>query len=148
MTNRKHIVILILCLTVIVAIVMVWDKPSISQYEDSFGFSLGNTKVRVIDYYHHPDFRDSISIYRVSVTENTDGNIFDDNLMIAGLSSEAEIMLDMAIEVSGNNNFDDLILINKGNCRSTVLKEKKDGDAELCIIDYGIDSQYLVIWVG
>lgn len=148
MMDLKRRILLIICLIVIVAIVIVWNKPSISQYEDSFGFSLGDTEVKVIDYYHHSDFRDSISIYRIDVIDNSEINIFDENTMIIGLSSEAETLLDMALETSSNSSrFEDLDSINRDDCRLTVLKEK-NGDAELCIINYSVNNQYLVIWVG
>ncbi len=76
MMDLKRKILLIICFIVIVAIVIVWNKPSISQYEDSFGFSLGNTEVKVIDYYHHSDFRDSISIYRIDVIDNSEIKYF------------------------------------------------------------------------
>ena len=147
--DLKRKILLIICLIVIVAIVIVWNKPSISQYEDSFGFSLENTKVKVIDFYHHDDFRDSLTLYRVVVSGETDGSVFDLNKMSDGLSLLAESMLKMAVDsTSENDDFTDLAPIDKDNCKSTVLRSVNGSDANLCVINNGIKDQFIVIWVG
>ena len=147
--DLKRKILLIICLIVIVAIVIVWNKPSISQYEDSFGFSLENTKVKVIDFYHHDDFRDSLTLYRVVVSGETDGSVFDLNKMSDGLSLLAESMLKMAVDsTSENDDFTDFAPIDKDNCKSTVLRSVNGSDANLCVFNNGIKDQFIVIWVG
>ena len=63
-----------ICLAVMAIAISVFHKPSIAQYEDDFGFSLENISVKALGYYHHDDFRDSLTLYRVSVTGDIEGS--------------------------------------------------------------------------
>ena len=77
MIKLRKIIILIICLTVITIVIVTIHKPSIKKYENDFGFSIENVDVNTLDYFHHDDFRDSLSLYRLAVSGDTDGSIFD-----------------------------------------------------------------------
>ena len=147
--RNRAIIVCAICLIVAVAIIATALKPSISQYEEDFGFSLNNVSVKTLDHFHHDDFRDSVTIYRASVSGDIDGSIFDPDKMSDGLLSEAEVMLKMAADqTKEKHNFSDLSSIDPDECKSTVLESaNKETDERLCVIRYGSD-EYLVIWVG
>lgn len=148
MKPLKGIMALVVCLIILFAATAILNKPTISQYEGDFGFSLKNIDVRITDHYHKSHFRDSVALYRVSVKGDTTGTIFDSENMSDGLSPETETMFDMAIEsAKDDKKFADLISINKEKCKSIILKEES-GSAKFCVIDYGAEDQFLVIWVG
>lgn len=125
-------------------------KPSVAQYKDDFGFSLENISVKTLDYYHHDDFRDSLTLYRVSVTGDVEGSIFDRNKMADGLSEEIELLLNDAADLTkGKRGFEDLRSIDLSVCRSIELKDTSNNtDACLYIITYGSEDQFIVIWNG
>ena len=125
-------------------------KPSVAQYEDDFGFSLENISVKTLDYYHHDDFRDSLTLYRVSVTGDVEGSIFDKNKMADGLSEDALALLNEAAELTeGRRDFEDLRSIDLSGCMSIELEDiKNETDACLYIIYYGAGNNYFVIWNG
>ena len=148
MRIKRVLIILISCIA-IAGLLVVVHIPSLSHYEKDFGFALDNISVKILDYYHHDDFRDSLTIYRVVVNGETDGSVFDTNIMSDGLSQPAESMLKMAIEsTSGKDDFKDLASIDTDNCKSNLLDSVNGSDASLCIINYGTTDQFIVIWVG
>ena len=148
-TKQITTIIILICIIVILVIFAFPHKPPVAQFEDDFGFSLGDLSIKTIDYYHHDDFRDSLTIYRISVDGSTAGSIFDTDTMYDGLPEKAEGMLkDAAERTKGNSDFGDLSSIDPAGCRSTVLSDIKGTDACLCIINYGKDDEFLLIWVG
>lgn len=148
MRIKRVLIILIICV-VIAVLLAVFHRPSLSQYENDFGFTLENISVKTLDYYHHDDFRDSLTLYRVVIRGETDGSIFDTNIMADGLSQPAESMLKMAVDsTSEKDDFKDLALIDKDNCKSNVLDSVNGSDSSLCVINYGTKDQFIVIWVG
>ncbi len=147
--TKRIIVVCVICLAVAVLAITVTQKPSVAQYEDDFGFSLENTSVKTLDYYHHDDFRDSLTLYRVSVTGDVGGSIFDRNEMADGLSEDAEVLLGEAADLTeGKGGFEDLSTIDPHSSRSMELEAVNNTDASLYIIYYGEGNDYLVIWNG
>ena len=138
-----------ICLAVAALTITVLHKPSITQYEDDFGLSLEKISVKTLDHYHHDDFRDSLTIYRVSVTGDVGGSIFDRNEMADGLSEDAEVLLGEAADLTeGKGGFEDLRTIDPHSSRSMELETVNNTDAILYIIYYGEGNDYLVIWNG
>lgn len=148
--TKRIIIVIVICLAVAAIAIIVSQKPSVAQYEDDFGFSLENINVKTLDYYHHDDFRDSLTIYRVSVTGDVEGSIFDRNKMAEGLSESAKLLLNEAAKLTeGKRDFEDLKSIDLSGCRSIELEDiKNKTDACLFIIYYGADDQFFVIWNG
>ena len=145
---KRIIIVIVICLVLAAIAITVFNKPSIAQYEDDFDFSLEKISVKTLDHYHHDDFRDSLTIYRVSVTGDIEGSIFDRNTMADGLSEDAEVLLGEAAELTeGKRGFEDLGTMNPHSLRSIEL-EAVNTDASLYIIYYGEDNDYLVIWNG
>ena len=146
--TKRTIIVIVICLAVAALAIIVLHKPSIAQYEDDFDFSLEKISVKTLDHYHHDDFRDSLTIYRVSVTGDIEGSIFDKSKMSEGLSEDAEVLLGEAAELTeGKGGFEDLGTIDQHSLRSMEL-EAVNTDARLYIIYYGEDNDYLVIWNG
>ena len=146
--KKRIIIVIVICLAVAALAITVFHKPSITQYEDDFGFSLGKISAKTLDHYHHDDFRDSLTIYRVNVTGNIEGSIFDRNTMADGLSESAKVLLGEAAELTeGKRGFEDLGTMDPHSLRSIEL-EAVNTDAQLYIIYYGEDNDYLVIWNG
>ena len=148
--NKTKRIVIICAICLVIAAIAYFCKPSVAQYEDDFGFSLENISVKTLDYYHHDDFRDSLTLYRVSVTGDIEGSIFDRNKMADGLSEEALALLNDAAELTeGKRGFEDLKSIDLSDCRYIKLEDKeKKTDACLYIIYYGADDQFFVIWNG
>ena len=147
--KKRIIIVIVICLAVAALAINVLHKPSIAQYEDDFGFSLKKISVKTLDHYHHDDFRDSITIYRVSVTGDIEGSIFDKSRMEEGLSEDAEVLLGEAAELTeGKQGFEDLGEMDPHSLRSIELEAVNNTDAQLYIIYYGEDNDYLVIWNG
>lgn len=148
--TKRVIIICAMCLVIVAIAIAYFCKPSIAQYEDDFGFSLENISVKTLDYYHHDDFRDSLTLYRVRVTGDVEGSIFDNNNMTNGLSEEALALLSEAAELTKRTrDFKDLRSIDLSGCKSTELEDiKNKTDACLYIIYYGEDNSYFVIWNG
>lgn len=147
--TKRTIVVIVICLAVAALAIAVIHKPSITQYEDDFGFSLEKISVKTLDHYHHDDFRDSLTIYRVSVTGDIKGSIFDRNKMADGLSESAKVLLGEAAELTGGKGgFEDLGTMGPHGLRSMELEAVNNTDARLNIIYYGEDGNYLVIWNG
>ena len=134
----------------VIAAIAYFCKPSVTQYKDDFGFSLENISVKTLDYYHHDDFRDSLTLYRVSVTGDVEGSIFDKSKMTNGLSEDALALLNEAAELTeGKRDFEDLRSIDLSVCKSIELEDiKNETDACLYIIYYGADDQFFAIWNG
>lgn len=125
--TKRIIIVIVICLAVAAIAIIVSQKPSVAQYEDDFGFSLENINVKTLDYYHHDDFRDSLTIYRVSVTGDVEGSIFDRNKMAEGLSESAKLLLNEAAELTeGKRDFEDLKSIDLSGCRSIELEDIKN----------------------
>ena len=147
--TKGIIIVIVICLAVAALAITVLHKPSIAQYEDDFDFSLEKISVKTLDHYHHDDFRDSLTIYRVSVTGDIEGSIFDRNKMADGLSEDAEVLLGEAAELTeGKGGFEDLGTMDPHSLRSMELEAVNNTDARLYIIYYGEDNDYLVIWNG
>jgi hypothetical protein len=147
--TKRTIIVIVICLAVAALAITVFHKPSIAQYEDDFGFSLEKISVKTLDHYHHDDFRDSLTIYRVSVTGDIEGSIFDRNKMADGLSESAKVLLGEAAELTeGKQGFEDLRTMGLHGLRSMELEAVNNTDAQLYIIYYGEDNDYLVIWNG
>ena len=147
--TKRTIIAIVICLAVAALAITVFHKPSIAQYEDDFDFSLEKISVKTLDHYHHDDFRDSLTIYRVSVTGNIEGSIFDRNKMADGLSEDAEVLLGEAAELTEDKQgFEDLVEMDPHSLRSIELEAVNNTDARLYIIYYGEDNDYLVIWNG
>ena len=145
---KRIIIVIVICLVLAAIAITVFNKPSIAQYEDDFDFSLEKISVKTLDHYHHDDFRDSLTIYRVSITGDIEGSIFDKSKMSEGLSEDAEVLLGEAAELTeGKGGFEDLGTIDQHSLRSMEL-EAVNMDARLYIIYYGEDNDYLVIWNG
>ena len=145
---KRIIIVIVICLVLAAIAITVFNKPSIAQYEDDFDFSLEKISVKTLDHYHHDDFRDSLTIYRVSITGDIEGSIFDRNTMADGLSEDAEVLLGEAVELTeGKQGFEDLGTMDPHSLRSIEL-EAVNTDASLYIIYYGEDNDYLVIWNG
>ena len=134
----------------VIAAIAYFCKPSVTQYKDDFGFSLEKISVKTLDYYHHDDFRDSLTLYRVSVTGDVEGSIFDKSKMTNGLSEDALALLNEAAELTeGKRDFEDLRSIDLSGCMSIELEDiNNKTDACLHIIYYGEDDQFFVIWNG
>lgn len=148
MIKKRKIIILVICFVITIALVAI-HKPSIKKYENDFGFSIENVDVKTIDYFHHDDFRDSLSLYRLAVSGDIDGSIFEVDKMNKGFSSEAKDMYSYAIESACNQrNFKDLVTINLYTFKSIVLKSIEGSDARLCILYNEITGSYFAIWVG
>ena len=121
-TRRKRIVI-ICAICLVIAAIAYFCKPSVAQYKDDFGFSLEKISVKTLDYYHHDDFRDSLTLYRVSVTGDVEGSIFDKSKMTNGLSEDALALLNEAAELTeGKRDFEDLRSIDLSGCCLLNLK--------------------------
>lgn len=148
--TRRIIVICVICFVIAALTIAAIHKPAVAQYKDDFGFSLENINIETLDYYHHDDFRDSITIYRVSVTGDIQGSIFDRNKMADGLSEEIELLLNDAVDLTKEKRgFEDLESIDLSVCRSIELKDTNNNtDACLYIISYGSEDQFIVIWNG
>ena len=147
--TKRTIIIIVICLAVATLAITVLHKPSIAQYEDDFGFSLEIISAKTLDHYHHDDFRDSLTIYRVNITGNIEGSIFDKNKMAEGLSEDAEVLLGEAAELTeGKQGFEDLREMDPHSLKSMELEAVNNTDAQLYIIYYGEDNHYLVIWNG
>ena len=148
-TRRKRIVI-ICAICLVIAAIAYFCKPSVAQYKDDFGFSLEKISVKTLDYYHHDDFRDSLTLYRVSVTGDVEGSIFDKSKMTNGLSEDALALLNEAAELTeGKRDFEDLRSIDLSGCMSIELEDiNNKTDACLYIISYGADNQFFAIWNG
>ena len=148
--TKRTIIVIVICLAVAALAITVFHKPSITQYEDDFGLSLEEISVKTLDHYHHDDFRDSITIYRVSVTGDIEGSIFDRNKMADGLSESAKVLLGEAAELTeGKRDFEDLRSIDLSGCMSIELEDiNNKTDACLYIISYGADDQFFAIWNG
>ena len=148
-TRRKRIVI-ICAICLVIAAIAYFCKPSVAQYKDDFGFSLEKISVKTLDYYHHDDFRDSLTLYRVSVTGDVEGSIFDKSKMTNGLSEDALALLNEAAELTeGKRDFEDLRSIDLSGCMSIELEDiNNKTDACLYIISYGADDQFFAIWNG
>lgn len=147
--KKRIIIVIVICLAVAALAIIVLHKPSIAQYEDDFDFSLEKISVKTLDHYHHDDFRDSLTIYRVSVTGDIEGSIFDRNKMADGLSESAKVLLGEAAELTeGKQGFEDLRTMGLHGLRSMELEAVNNTDAQLYIIYYGEDNDYLVIWNG
>ncbi len=147
--TKRTIIVIVICLAVAALTITVLHKPSITQYEDDFGLSLEKISVKTLDHYHHDDFRDSLTIYRVSVTSDVGGSIFDRNEMADGLSEDAEVLLGEAADLTeGKGGFEDLRTIDPHSSRSMELETVNNTDASLYIIYYGEGNDYLVIWNG
>jgi len=148
--TKRIIIVIVICVAVATLAITVLHKPSVAQYKDGFGFSLENISVKTLDYYHHDDFRDSLTLYRVSVTGDVEGSIFDNNKMTNGLSESAKILLKDAAELTtAKHDFEDLRSIDLSSCRSIELEDiKNKTDACLYIIYYGADDRFFVIWNG
>ena len=147
--TKRTIIAIVICLAVAALAITFLHKPSIAQYEDDFGFSLEKISVKTLDHYHHDDFRDSLTIYRVSVTGDIEGSIFDRNKMADGLSESAEVLLGEAAELTeGKRGFEDLGTMDPHSLRSIELEAVNNTDAQLYIIYYGEGNDYLVIWNG
>ena len=145
---KRIIIVIVICVAVAAIAITVFNKPSIAQYEDDFDFSLEKISVKTLDHYHHDDFRDSLTIYRVSVTGDIEGSIFDKSKMSERLSEDAEVLFGEAAELTeGKRGFEDLGTIDQHSLRSMEL-EAVNTDARLYIIYYGEDNDYLVIWNG
>lgn len=148
MIKQRKMIILVICLVITIALVVI-QKPSIKKYENDFGFSIENVDVKTIDYFHHDDFRDSLSIYRLAVSGDIDGSIFEVDKMNKGLSSEAKDMYSYAIESTCNQkNFKDLATVDLYTFKSIVLNSKEGSDARFCILYNETTSSYFAIWVG
>ena len=134
----------------VIAAIAYFCKPSVAQYKDDFGFSLEKISVKTLDYYHHDDFRDSLTLYRVSVTGDVEGSIFDKSKMTNGLSEDALALLNEAAELTeGKRDFEDLRSIDLSGCMSIELEDiNNKTDACLYIISYGADDQFFAIWNG
>ena len=147
---KRIISVIVICVAVAAIAIIVSQKPSVAQYEDDFGFSLENINVKTLDYYHHDDFRDSLTIYRVSVTGDVEGSIFDRNKMTDGLSENSEVLLGELAELTeGKRDLEDLRSIDLSVCKSIELEDiKNETDACLYIIYYGAGNNYFVIWNG
>ena len=146
--TKRTIIVIVICLAVAALAITVFYKPSITQYEDDFGFSLGKISAKTLDRYHHDDFRDSLTIYRVNVTGDIEGSIFDRNKMADGLSESAKGLLGEAAELTeGKQGFEDLGEMDPHSLRSIEF-EDVNTDASLYIIYYGEGNDYLVIWNG
>ena len=147
---KRIISVIVICVAVAAIAIIVSQKPSVAQYEDDFGFSLENINVKTLDYYHHDDFRDSLTIYRVSVTGDVEGSIFDKSKMTNGLSEDALALLNEAAELTmGKRDFEDLRSIDLSGCMSIELEDiNNKTDACLYIISYGADNQFFAIWNG
>ena len=102
--TKRIIIVIVICLAVAALAITVLHKPSIAQYEDDFGFSLEKISVKTIDHYHHEDFRDSLAIYRVSVT----------GMRLTYISTFEEIF-GSPIFVKTSYSFCQLIIINNSN---------------------------------
>lgn len=147
--TKRTIIVIVICLAVAALAITVFHKPSITQYEDDFGFSLEKISAKTLDHYHHDDFRDSITIYRVSVTGDIEGSIFDRNKMADGLSESAKVLLGEAAELTEDKQgFEDLVEMDPHSLRSIELEAVNNTDAQLYIIYYGEGNDYLVIWNG
>ena len=148
-TRRKRLVI-ICAICLVIAAIAYFCKPSVAQYKDDFGFSLEKISVKTLDYYHHDDFRDSLTLYRVSVTGDVEGSIFDKSKMTNGLSEDALALLNEAAELTeGKRDFEDLRSIDLSGCMSIELEDiNNKTDACLYIISYGADDQFFAIWNG
>ena len=148
-TRRKRLVI-ICAICLVIAAIAYFCKPSVTQYKDDFGFSLENISVKTLDYYHHDDFRSSLTLYRVSVTGDVEGSIFDKSKMTNGLSEDALALSNEAAELTeGKRDFEDLRSIDLSGCMSIELEDiKNETDACLYIIYYGAGNNYFVIWNG
>ena len=147
--TKRTIIVIVICLAVAALTITVLHKPSITQYEDDFGLSLEKISVKTLDHYHHDDFRDSITIYRVSVTGDIEGSIFDRNKMADGLSESAKVLLGEAAELTEDKQgFEDLVEMDPHSLRSIELEAVNNTDAQLYIIYYGEGNDYLVIWNG
>ena len=147
--TKRTIIVIVICLAVAALAITVFHKPSITQYEDDFGFSLEKISVKTLDHYHHDDFRDSLTIYRVSVTGDIEGSIFDRNTMADGLSEDAEVLLNEAAELTeGKRGFEDLETMDPHSLKLMEFEAVNNTDAQLYIIYYGEDNDYLVIWNG
>ena len=147
---KRIIIICAICLVIAAIAIAYFCKPSIEQYEDDFGFSLENISVKTMDYYHHGDFRDSLTLYRVSVTGGVEGSIFDKSKMTNGLSENALALLNEAAELTeGKRDFEDLRSIDLSGCMSIELEDiNNKTDACLYIISYGADDEFFAIWNG
>ena len=146
--TKRIIIVIVICIAGAALAITFLHKPSIAQYEDDFGFSLGKISVKTLDHYHHDDFRDSLTIYRVSVIGDIEGSFFDRNRMADGLSESAKVLLGEAAELTeGKQGFEDLVEMDPHSLRSIEL-EAVNTDASLYIIYYGEDNDYLVIWNG
>ena len=147
--TKRIIIICAMCLVIAAIAIAYFCKPSIEQYEDDFGFSLEKISVKTLDHYHHDDFRDSLTIYRVSVTGDIEGSIFDRNEMADGLSEDAEVLLNEAAELTeGKRGFEDLETMDPHSLKLMEFEAVNNTDAQLYIIYYGEGNDYLVIWNG
>lgn len=151
--KRKY-TIRILCILIIISALVILikaiHKPSLSQYEEDFDFSLENIKVEILDYYRHTAFRDSFSIYDVKVIGDINDTVFDTSKMVQGIPESTEAVLKEAIELTKNNSgWRGLNSINSKYCKSLEIYDVNSGtDACLYIINSGRPDKFIVIWVG
>ena len=90
MKQMKWRVIYYGCILLCLVLTACGRKPSISKYQEDFGFSLKNLQTETVQYERLDAFQDPWTAYAVRLVGQIEGSDFDPADMTEGLSDRAE----------------------------------------------------------
>lgn len=153
MKNRRivfGVISLLFLIGIIMFLVVYGRKPSLREYQDTFGFSLSGLQVDYIDYYHEAAFQDPWSAYHVSLQGDTSGSVFDPHTMEHPLSVKLmQLIHQMNLEMRGKSKGFSLPEENTGALFYRILSHHNaSGSYSYLYIIFDNNSQsYYVLWV-
>lgn len=151
---KKKRFLIVLSLLILVALGLfctarALSRPSLSRYQDQFGFSLEGIQVDILDYQNYPAFQDSWSAYVVTAAGKTEGSIFDPSLMSEGLTYGVNQAWGlMSADMKAEKETPIFHLRDDGNYRSRTFINQQGGHSHLYVIFDGDENLYYVLWAG
>ena len=82
----RPVIALVVLLAVLFGLFKWFTRPSLSSFQNAFGFSLDGIKVKIVDHYNEGAWQDNWSAYICRISGATEGSVFDPALMYEGMS--------------------------------------------------------------
>ena len=126
-------------------------KPSISKYQDEFGFSLENLQAETVRYERLDAFQDPWTAYAVKLSGEIESSDFDPADMTEGLTDRAESTIqgvNSDLKAEGKEAF--FSIQKDGHYRTqTWTKKDQQSSYRFFIVVYDQDSDlYYCFWAG